>query len=268
MAMKEDLATRLSAYRDGELPEEEARVIESLLADDPHVQAEYDAILRADAAVARAFASMLKDPVPVALARAVNSAATPAQPAPAPAANTAQAPRWGMGLAAALALLAIGGAGGAFLSRSFDPSQQAVGWLDHVAEYHLVYASQKRHLVEVPASDLAHLQTWLSETTKVDFVVPDLTASGLTFQGARLLVASGKPVAQLMYTDKQGQVIAVCFMAGGDAALGEALSPFDTQHIGTLDMVSWKSNDATYVVVGPHGTPGLDVLAKEAAVSL
>jgi anti-sigma factor RsiW len=264
MTTAPDLATRLSAYRDGELPEDQARAVEALLAGDPAVQAEYDTLLRGDDAIARAFAAMLHDPVPMALARAVERA----EVAPPPA-NSPFAPRWGTGLAAAVALLLIGGVGGSYLTRSFAPPQVvATGWLDQVADYHQVYAAQVRHLVEVPASEMDHLQTWLADSTGVRFTVPDLTASGLTFQGARLLVAAGKPVAQLMYTDAVGQVVAVCFMAGGDAALGDGLSDFATRSIDTVDMVSWKSRDASYVVVAPRGMAGLEALARTTSTAI
>jgi anti-sigma factor RsiW len=264
MTTAPDLATRLSAYRDGELPEVEARAVAALLAQDPGVQAEYDALLRTDDAIDKAFAAMLLDPVPDTLTASLEQAELAAPPA-----NSPFPPRWGMALAASVALLMVGGVGGSYLTRQMSPpAQVAVGWLDQVAEYHRVYAAQGRHLVEVPASEKAHLETWLSEQTGVAFTVPDLAASGLTFQGARLLVASGKPVAQLMYTDAAGQVIAVCFMAGGDAALGDGQSQFANRQFDTLDMVSWKSRDASYVVVGPSGAAGLDAIAKTAALTL
>ncbi len=264
MTTAPDLAMRLSAYRDGELPEPEARAVATLLAQDPVAQAEYDALLRGDDAIDKAFAAMLHDPVPDALVRSLERADLAGA-----AANSPFAPRWGMALAASVALLMVGGIGGSYLTRQLSPPQQVTtGWLDQVAEYHLVYAAQSRHLVEVPASETAHLEAWLSEQTDVAFTVPDLSASGLTFQGARLLVASGKPVAQLMYTDAAGEVIAVCFMSGGDAALGDGLSPFTTRRFDTLDMVSWKSRDASYVVVGPKDVTGLDTVAETAALTL
>jgi anti-sigma factor RsiW len=264
MTTEPDLATRLSAYRDGQLSEDQARAVTALLAADPAARAEYDALLRTDDAIDKAFAAMLHDPVPMHLARAVERA----EMAP-PAANSPFAPRWGTGLAAALALMVIGGAGGSYLTRSyFPPAQVASGWLDQVADYHRVYAAQVRHLVEVPAAEKAHLETWLTDSTGVAFTVPDLAASGLTFQGARLLVAAGKPVAQLMYTDAQGQVVAVCFMAGGDAALGDGRGTFANRSFDSLDMVSWKSRDASYVVIGPRGMPGLTQVAEAAAISL
>jgi anti-sigma factor RsiW len=267
MTTAPDLATRLSAYRDGELPEAEARAVAALLAQDPAVQAQYDTLLRTDDAIEKAFAAMLHDPVPMALTGALDRAEMAPPPARNLPANSPFAPRWA--LAASVALLAIGGVGGAYLTRQIAPPPLLeLGWLDQVAEYHRVYAAQTRHLVEVPAAQKDHLESWLSGQTGVAFTVPDLAASGLTFQGARLLVASGKPVAQLMYTDATGQVIAVCFMAGGDAALGDSIGPFASQTFDTLNMVSWKSRDASYVVVGPKEDAALDDIAKAAALTL
>lgn len=259
-----DHATRLSAYRDGELPEVEARAMATLLAQNPTVQAEYEALLRADKAIDQAFAAMLQDPVPMALAQAVQqSKRLP------PIANRPMPPRWGLRIAAALALLMIGGAGGAYLTTQLTPPQLArAGWLEEVAQYHRVYAAQGRHLVEVGAEETPHIEKWLSGQTGVAFKVPDLSTSGLTFKGARLLVANGKPVAQLMYTDASGTVIAVCFMAGGDAALGDSIGPLVSRSFDAIDMISWKSGDAAYVVVGPKGSAVLERVAEDAAIAL
>ena len=51
----------------------------------------------------------------------------------------------------------------------------------------------------------------------VAFSIPDLSQFGLTFEGGRLLVAAGKPVAQLMYRLQDGTVIALCLQSSPDA---------------------------------------------------
>ncbi len=264
------LLDQLSAYLDGALSAQDAKAVERLVQTDAVVAAEFAALSRVDLVARQALDSLLTDPVPVALARAIDSAPAGAKALPPmAAANLPNAPIWRR-LAAAFALILIGGAGGAYLTRTTAPQQvaTAMGWLDQVANYHLIYAGQKRHLVEVPASETDHLQTWLADTTGVAFTVPDLTASGLTFQGARLLVASGKPVAQLLYTDANGLVVALCFLAGGDAAAGTGLTPLTPRSVGDVNMVSWKSDDASYVVVGP--TTGIDLqsVARAAAMAL
>ena len=258
----------LSAYLDGALSDADMQAVDQLVENDPSVAAELAALSQVDALMRPAFDAMLADPVPMALARAIDRAPIPFGTATRVAANLSNPPLWRR-LAAALALIAIGGAGGAYLTRTTALQQTAaMGWLDQVAQYHLVYAAQKRHLAEVPASDIEHLQKWLSDTTGVAFTVPDLSASGLTFQGARLLVAGGKPVAQLLYTDPAGLVVAVCFLAGGDAAADTGQTPFTPRSVGDLNMVWWNSDDASYVVVGPATGVDLQAVAKAAAIAL
>lgn len=260
---------RLSAYMDGALPANDAAAMERLIKTDPAIAAEFAALSRADQAARIGFDSLLADPVPATLARAVDHAPIADLSRP-KAANITSPPLW-RSLAAAFVLLLLGGAGGAYLNRTPAPDQVAVAteWLDQVADYHLIYANQKRHLVEVPASETKHLQKWLADTTGVAFTVPDLTASGLTFQGARLLVASGKPVAQLIYTDATSQVVALCFLAGGNIAAGSGTTALKARAFKGLSMVWWNSSDASYVVVGSTGA-GIDLqsIAKAAAIEL
>jgi anti-sigma factor RsiW len=264
------ISDRISAYLDGALPDAERLELEALIAADPVVAAEFEALSKVDAALGRGFAEMLAAPVPLKLARAIETA----WPEPAPVANTVVAPaRWGglRAVAASLALIAVGAAGGVVATRVLMPPVQVAaqpGWLDQVAEYHAVYAAQGRHLVEVSASEQAHLETWLSDQTGVPFTVPDLGPSGLTFEGARLLVANGKPVAQLMYRDEAGAVVAVCFMAGGDAALAEGEMAFKDRRIGSFDLVSWKDRAASYVVIGPADRADLRQIAETTATLL
>jgi anti-sigma factor RsiW len=260
------VSDRISAYLDGALSEADRLALEAEMAADPEIAAEFEALSRVDDALAKGFADMLASPVPLHMARAIESSRPEPVPVPANAG-------WGLrSLAASIALLAVGAAGGALVTQSLlppvDVAASQPGWLDQVAEYHAVYAAQGRHLVEVPASDLQHLETWLSETTGVTFKAPDLTASGLQFEGARLLVANGKPVAQLMYRDAAGQVIAVCFMAGGEVPAGDTITAFKDRRIGAFDLVSWKSRDASYVVIGPAERPDLRQIAEAASIAL
>jgi anti-sigma factor RsiW len=266
---KDQIADRISAYLDGALPPPERLKLEAEMAANPAVAAEVEALRQVDAALKRGFADMLNDPVPLRLARSIEAAS-----AAAPMVTPTVARGWpSLGaFAAGLALIGLGAGLGAVVTRAVMPPEEVAqvqpGWLDQVAEYHAVYAAQGRHLVEVPANEQEHLETWLADQTGVPFTVPDLTASGLTFQGARLLVANGKPVAQLMYKDAAGQVVAVCFMTGGDAALAEGETVFAERQIGTFDLVSWKDRAASYVVIGPDGREDLRRIAETAAIAL
>ena len=246
---------QLSAYLDGELTDEQAAVIEARLATDPDAQAELDALIEIDAIAQDAFDAQLNDPIPLALAQQIK--ATPLSQPHVPA-----RPIWGM-IAASFVIFALGGIGGYALKQ---PTQivAKTGWLVAVADYHGVYANQKRHLVEVGADQSDHITKWLGNTIGVNFTIPDLSSSDLTFEGGRLLVANGKPVAQLMYRQSDGTVIALCLQKS-DQSVDTAQKQ---QTINGFDFVSWTQNGADYVVIGPQGQPNLSALATKASISI
>ncbi len=126
-----------------------------------------------------------------------------------------------------------------------------------------MYAEQERHLVEVSAEEAEHIQTWLTNTVGTDVRIPDLTSAGLTFEGGRLLVAAGRPVAQLMFTDASGQVVALCVISSGSPQDG-----FETRQLNGFEMVSWGSDGANFVVVGDDERPDLQDIAEFAATQV
>lgn len=258
------LLERISAYVDGALSPDAMAEIEALAASDPAVLAEIESLQALDLQLNDAFDQMLELPGADALPPALQPPA-PKSAASVPPANLNRAPRWGFGqIAAMLAMLLVGAGGGWFVAQQSAPATQvaeARGWMAEVADYHRVYATQVRHLAEVPASEKDHIEAWLGSTTGVPFTTPDLSAAGYTFQGARLLVAAGKPVSQLLYTDAAGQVLAICAIAGGDADAADVFTPRD---FGDVQMVNWKTGSASYVVVG---TPDMDLplLARQVA---
>ncbi|MCV3270326.1 anti-sigma factor family protein [Roseobacter sinensis] len=252
---------RLSAFLDGELSEAEAREIEKELEGDPALLAEFEAIREADRLALEEFDTMLREPVPFDLAKAIQEAPDDH------VANATGAPRrsppWGATIAALIALM-IGGIGGYWAGQSQDSTLAAApGWLQDIADYHAVYATQTRHLVEVPASEREHIQTWLTNTVGTNVAVPDLSAQGLEFQGARLLVAAGKPVAQLMYLDADQRVVALCLIATEAPREG-----FAAQTIGAFGMVSWGGAGANFVVVGDQDRTDLSTIAEAAATQV
>lgn len=254
-----DFSVKLSAYLDGELDPSEAAEVEARLESDPAAQAEFDALMNADGFAKEEFAAVLDDPVPFALAQQIKNTPVTAPPAATPAPR----PIWGL-LAACVAMLAIGGVGGYTLKG--DTPVPARGWLADIADYHAIYASQSRHLVEVGADESDHIETWLGNTIGADFTIPDLTAQGLTFEGGRLVVSNGKPVAQLMYRDAAGTVIALCLQQSNKDP--NAPTTFNERTINSFDFVSWSANGADYVVIGPEGQPGLSDIAQAAALEI
>ncbi|MEM9320179.1 MAG: zf-HC2 domain-containing protein [Pseudomonadota bacterium] len=257
----------LSAYLDGELAVAEAEAVEAALAAQPDLLASLEALMEADQLAQSEFASIGAEPVPLALARAIQEAplAGPIQ-ANDPAPPTAQRRAGPLVAAAAVLALAIGGAGGFLLGQGAGPGTEvaaARGWLDDIADYHAVYANQVRHLVEVPAEEADHIETWLSATLGSAVSVPDLSAEGLSFEGARLLVAAGRPVAQLIYTDAEGAVIALCQITSATPATDVA-----SRTIGAFDLVTFGNDEANFVVISDQGRGDLQTIAAAAATQV
>ncbi len=111
-------------------------------------------------------------------------------------------------LAAALACLMVGGAGGWFASgrlRPAAPLAAATPVADDAIHAWRTYAEEIVHPVEVAADHEGHLVQWLSRRLGRRLLAPKLDALGFKLIGGRLLPAAGAPAAQFMYEDAQGK---------------------------------------------------------------
>lgn len=254
-----DTDEQLSAYLDRALPPDERRAMDLRLAADPGLRQRLEAFRAADRMAAERLSAVLDEPVPFALAQAVARAAEAAPEAVAPAPRRRRDLGLGAvfgaaaGIAATLAVLAI---------RS--PPQPARPWTDEVASYHRIYAQETTHLVEVGAERADHIRDWLGGRIGRDLPIPDLSAFGLTFRGARLLAAADAPVAQLVYTDATGGVFALCLTPrpGADD------TPPSPLHLGDLDAVLWRDSGTAILVIGPAGSIPLAPVAEVVAATL
>ena len=132
---------------------------------------------------------------------------------------------WWQALAAAaagLVLFVVGAASGWYGRELLAPAaSRSESLVADAAAAHLIYAAEKRHAVEVPASEEEHLATWLGRRLAVPLRIPHLGDSGYELVGGRLLPAgSGQPAAQLMYQDDGGRRVTLYVRAtpGGEPA--------------------------------------------------
>lgn len=276
------LDVRLSALLDGELSKDEKEELERLIATDADARQLFDRLKRGSEIGNRAFDDLLKEPVPLALVRKIKNAPPPREASKLSRLTRPSfslSPSGPQALAASIILFLLGGGIGYMAGVQPGAPQVAVQtaqapvtaaaatrtWLDDIAAYHRVYSRQQRHLAEVPASESDHIVTWLTSSVGVDFKLPDLASQGLDFQGARLLVADGKPVAQLLYRTTDNDIIAICFMKNAADPAGEA---FDETIKDDIGMVSWHRGAASYVVVGPSSEAGLTKIAEKASTEI
>gem|GEM_PF-303616 len=268
---KTPLEVRLSAFMDGETSREEKEELEKLIASDANAQRIFDELRHGSDVGRKAFDEVLKEPVPLALVRSIKSTQPPKTREPSPRLNRQTlklAPTGRQSLAAALILFVVGGGIGYLFgmqpadtpaSQPPIPTQVAPRtWLDDLAAYHRIYSRQPQHMVELQASQLDEIAKWLASTVGVKFNFPDLAADGLVFQGARMFVAGGKPVGQLIYKNLDGDVIAICFIKTD----GVADDDFNETIKDDISIVSWRRNGATYAIVGPSSDAMLDQIAN------
>lgn len=258
------LSIKLSAYLDGQLPAEEATKIEKQLQTSTALQAELEALMNADMLAKSQFDEQLREPISLSLAQAIKNTNLETTKVEAHS-------RFGnlQSIAASITLLCAGVVGGYFIKDYISPtnvSSAAVSaeqnWINEIASYHAIYAKQKRHLVEVKDTGDNHISAWLSKSLGHNFNVPDLSVSGLNFEGARLLVVGGKPVAQLIYTTSNGEIVALCVQKSAQAlGMSAKMAAPINDSINGFDFFYWEHNGSDLVLVGNKGFDDFGPLA-------
>jgi anti-sigma factor RsiW len=248
----------LCAYADGELDPETAREIETLAAQNPAVRRRI-ALLRESRALMHAAWSQpqytdVPGPLRISTERAVFDAR-----------RRAAILSWSHRALVAAGLLIVFALGAATMRiiehGTVLPPDGVAGVLQEVAEYHPVYAREVEHLVEVPASRREHIEEWLGARVGLKLRVPDLSAQGLTFQGARLVAIHDRALAQLMYTGEKDQRVALCVtkLAGRPSETPQTLV-YDG-----LKLQGFSKGEHVFLVVAPADEPVVDQLANEVA---
>lgn len=223
----------IQALVDGRLDPGRRAEVEAWLAEH-HDEAARVADLRAISdAVEQAYGHLLERPVPETLR-------VGDQP------DRTLSPLWRV--AATVALLAVGGAGGWFANEAIGPNDDANANLARGAvKAHRIYEAEVRHAVEVPASEEAHLVAWLSKRLDAPLRAPNLDGQGYRLVGGRLLPASDTgPAAQFMYEAESGERLTLYVeqnLAGVETA-------FRFTEYDGVSAFWWKDGPLAYVLIG------------------
>ncbi len=244
----------LHAYVDGFLDEKRRREIEAWLKDHPQEAAEV-AVWQAQAAdLKAAFSGYARlDDADWAMVRA----------APSPVVNTPL--RKAALLAASLVLFLSGAAAGIYADRTlgaFPPIETASALESLPAQSKsafLIYASEKRHPVEVGADEQEHLVTWLGKRLDYKLVAPDLRAQGYSLVGGRLVPVNGKAGAMLMYENATGQRLTILLGKNPE----NAETSFRFESAGPVETFYWIDGSIGYAVTGELGRAELQAIAEE-----
>ena len=181
----------LHAYVDNELPAERRSDVEAWLAAHPD-----------DAARVQSWRTMAE-----ALHGRYNSVADEAVPKRLEIERLVRQPRrWVYGAIAATMAAFIVGGGVGWLARGASAAPSSIqSFTAHALEAHRLYVVEVRHPVEVPGSERAHLQQWLTKRCGWLVRAPELTGAGLKLVGGRLLPGSGGPASFMMYESASGE---------------------------------------------------------------
>lgn len=239
----------LVAYLDGELPEEVRLRVEALARADPDVHRRIIAMRRSGELLQAAMAERHFATEGDRLARLVGSLVHE---------KPTRRLRRSMPLLAACILGLVAGAAVSLVAlRPVSPSDQIASILDEIADYHAVFARETDHLVEVPASRKAELEDWLSNRVGLRLAAPDLSPLGLRFEGGRMLVVDGQPIAQLMYSGPNNERVALCVSRISRGGPNGARSFRERG----LHLEGRRAGDHLFVVAGDVGNGVVDQLA-------
>ena len=165
--------------------------------------------------------------------------------------------RWG-GLAAAVLIafgagwLANGQWTAASGARQLARVPAAREFVHAASVAHAVYAPEKRHPVEVAATEEQHLVQWLSRRLDKPLKTPDLTAEGYTLVGGRLLPGDAGARAQFMFEDRSGQRVTLYLgelkTPMASAQVGESAFRFSTD--GPVPSFYWIDRGFGYALAG------------------
>jgi anti-sigma factor RsiW len=259
---------RLVAYLDGEVEAAEQREIEAWLDNDPGARDKLAALERSADLLRQAYDGVLREPLPGRLLAAARGETGSARIVPFARARSPKSAgsrlRWPVALPIAASLFGfIAGGGATYLglgrllplgpTEAVSPAAQAVTannlWLDNAAaDFKLFVSAGDKALIDVPATGDAHeaLQK-ISQSLTQQVRLPDLKPWGLNFAGARLVVADGRPAAQLVYTT-DNKAIGPLALIIGSSPQPDIAPTFDRRQ--GLNLLYWRHQGHAYVLVG------------------
>jgi len=242
----------LHAWVDGQLAADRHGAVEDALARDPAIAAKVAAWHTQRDALRRLHGELLDAPVPASLANTLD------RQLPRYARHGAWL-RWGVMAAGLLVAFAAGWLGNAQWSAAPRAGAQlarapAVREFVHDASVaHAVYAPEKRHPVEVAASEQQHLVQWLSKRLDRPLKVPDLSTQGYLLVGGRLLPGETGARAQFMFENATGERVTLYIgtldaQAAGATASRETAFRFASE--GPVPSFYWVDQGFGYAIAG------------------
>ncbi len=186
-------------------------------------------------------------------------------------ARTQRPGAWRQAVAAAC-LLVLGVAGGrlwgpAHLPAAVPAMAASPSFVHEAGLAHAVYTPEKRHAVEVAASDEAHLVQWLSRRLGAPLKAPSLVDRGWHLLGGRLLPGEAAPRAQFMYENAQGGRMTL-FIAAFAPGKAPAETSFRSVREGARESFYWVEGSFGYALSAELPPADVQALARDVYAQL
>jgi anti-sigma factor RsiW len=166
--------------------------------------------------------------------------------------------KWMYGAIAATLLAFVGGGGVGWLARGAAAAPSTFqNFTVDALDAHRLYVVEVRHPVEVPGSERAHLQQWLTKRCGWEVRAPELGATGLKLVGGRLLPGPTGPASFLMYESASGERFTVYTARAAAETTQMRYATHD--HDGAL---FWADRGVGYVVSGGSDRERLTQVAR------
>jgi len=263
---------RLIAYLDGELETAQRREVEAWLDADPAARQQLAAFADSTHLLRLAYDEVLHEALPDRLIAAARGETIEAQ-APArilpfngrAGARTVTSNRWWVALPVAASLfgLVVGG-GSAYLGiakllpdnvagkrPAVEAAAASGAWLDNAAGYFKLFvnAGDNPALDVAATGDPREALQKISQSLPQEGRLPELNLKpwGLSFRGAKLVVAEGRPAAELVYTTDD-KAIGPLTLIIGSSKLPNISPTFDRRQ--DVNLLYWRHEGRAYALVG------------------
>jgi anti-sigma factor RsiW len=261
---------RLVAYLDGELETTQRREVEAWLDTDPAARQQLAALADSTRLLRLAYDGVLHEALPDRLIAAARGETIEAQAGARilpfhgrASVRTVMSKRTWIALPVAASLfgLVVGG-GAAYLGIAKLLPDNAAGkrpaaevaaangaWLDNAAGYFKLFvnAGDSPALDVAATGDPREALQKISQSLPQEVRLPDLKPWGLSFQGAKLVVAEGRPAAELVYTT-DNKAIGPLALIIGSSKLPNISPTFDRRQ--DVNLLYWRHQGRAYALVG------------------
>lgn len=223
----------LHAYVDGQMDAGRRAEVEAYLAAHAEAAATVQALRMQNLTLHTLYDGVLNEPVPLRLDNTVRSWHRP------------------RAIAAGIVWLAFGLAAG-WIARGWTPAPAGSAvFAQKALAAHVLYAAEKRHPVEVPAEQEAHLVAWLSKRLDAPIRAPSLQDQGFSLLGGRLLPGEeNAPLAQFMYETVDGERLTLTVK---HAARSQPEAGFKLLERDGNSVFYWIDRDYGYALSGNIG---------------